>query len=86
VQHQIENVTPNCHISAFEADLEREVVSETSGDFKRLVISLLQGNRDESEVVNKEEAKEDAVVSAAIHLSNLAIEIINHSINAFSNF
>ncbi|KAL5269878.1 hypothetical protein ACHWQZ_G003373 [Mnemiopsis leidyi] len=47
--------------STFEADLEREIVSETSGDFKRLALSLLQGHRDESETVDKELAKEDAM-------------------------
>ena len=46
----------------FEAELEREIVSETSGDFKRLALSLLQGNRDENEVVYNEVAKEDALV------------------------
>lgn len=57
--------------SLFEAELEREIVSETSGDFKRLALSLLQGNRDENEVVYNEVAKEDA------------LELFNAGINRF---
>ncbi|XP_063683371.1 annexin A11-like isoform X3 [Bolinopsis microptera] len=57
--------------SMFEAELEREIVSETSGDFKRLALSLLQGNRDENDVVDKEVAKEDA------------LELFNAGINRF---
>ena len=59
----------NSDVSVFEAELEREIVSETSGDFKRLALSLLQGNRDESEVVDKEVAKEDALVRVVSHFS-----------------
>jgi len=57
--------------SIFEAELEREIVSETSGDFKRLALSLLQGSRDETENVDNEVAKEDAV------------ELFNAGINRF---
>ena len=62
-------------VSVFEAELEREIVSETSGDFKRLALSLLQGNRDESEVVDKEVAKEDALVRVVLSVSHFSIEL-----------
>ena len=47
----------------YDSDLEREVVGETSGNFKRLTISLLQGNRHEGEEVDLVLAKEDAMVN-----------------------
>ena len=66
------------YVSAFEADLEREIVSETSGDFKRLALSLLQGHRDESETVDKEVAKEDAMVTGQfLNMENCEIEHFN---------
>ena len=43
----------------FDRDLEKDLVSETSGDFKRLIVSLLQGNRDEGDV-DPQKAADDA--------------------------
>jgi annexin A7/11 len=40
--------------------LEKDIVSETSGHFKRLLVSCCQGNRDESTTVNVEKAKKEA--------------------------
>ncbi|CAL8091817.1 unnamed protein product [Calicophoron daubneyi] len=42
------------------ASLEEDIANDTSGSFKHVMISLLQGNRSESAVVNKEEALKDA--------------------------
>lgn len=55
----------------YDQDLEREVSGETSGSFKKLALSLLTGRRDESEEVDREKAKEDAV------------ELFNAGINRF---
>ena len=34
----------------FKRDLEKDIISETSGTFKRLLVSLVQGNRSEAPV------------------------------------
>jgi len=41
-------------------DLEKEITSETSGHFRRLLVSLLQGNRDESKTVDHNAAVTEA--------------------------
>ncbi|KJE94539.1 annexin XIIIb [Capsaspora owczarzaki ATCC 30864] len=44
----------------FSRDLEKDVVSETSGHFRRLLVSLLTAHRDESTTVDAAKAKADA--------------------------
>lgn len=44
----------------YKRDLEKDCVSETSGHFKRLLVSMCQGNRDETATVNVEKAKKEA--------------------------
>ncbi|XP_062521299.1 annexin A7-like [Corticium candelabrum] len=44
----------------FKRDLEKDVRSETSGHFQRLLISLLQCNRDDSETVDQDLAMKEA--------------------------
>jgi len=44
----------------FKNDLEKDIIGDTSGDFKRLLVSLLNGNRDESGATNVAEAERDA--------------------------
>eukprot|EP00795_Rhopilema_esculentum_P005309 gene5309-477_t len=44
----------------YQRDLEKDCVSETSGHFKRLLVSMCQGNREENETVNIEKAKKEA--------------------------
>lgn len=44
----------------FQRNLEKDVVSETSGHFRRLLVSMVQGARDESGVVDTNKAKADA--------------------------
>eukprot|EP00731_Ephydatia_muelleri_P024292 Em0016g563a len=41
-------------------DLEKDVMSETSGNFKRLLVTMCQGARDESPSVDHEKAKREA--------------------------
>jgi len=40
--------------------LEKDVKSDTSGNFRRLLVSLMQGRRPETTDVNVEQAKQDA--------------------------
>lgn len=44
----------------YRRDLEKDCVSETSGHFKRLLVSMCQGNRDESTTVDMEKARKEA--------------------------
>lgn len=44
----------------FSKDLEKDIVGDTSGHFRRLLVSLVQGARDESTNVDQAAAKADA--------------------------
>lgn len=44
----------------YSRDLEKDLMSETSGCFRRLCVSLVQGNRVEGAPVNMDKAKRDA--------------------------
>lgn len=48
--------------TAFQRDLEKDVVSETSGHFRRLLVSMVQAARDETTNVDMNKAKADAKV------------------------
>ena len=47
-------------VLVYSKPLEKDVKSDTSGNFRRLLISLLQGKRPETTEVNVEQAKQDA--------------------------
>ncbi|XP_054987429.1 annexin A7 isoform X1 [Sorex araneus] len=49
-----------CYQSEFGRDLEKDIRSDTSGHFERLLVSMCQGNRDENQTVNHQLAQEDA--------------------------
>ena len=44
----------------YSNELEEDVAGDTSGHFKRLLIGLLQANRDESKEFDRNKAKQDA--------------------------
>ncbi|XP_013392205.1 uncharacterized protein LOC106160214 [Lingula anatina] len=44
----------------FNKELEKAIMDDTSGHFKRLLVSLLQGNRDESSTFDRTQAQQDA--------------------------
>ncbi|XP_043839442.1 annexin A7 isoform X1 [Dromiciops gliroides] len=50
----------NCYQSEFGRDIEKDIRSDTSGHFERLLVSMCQGNRDENQNVNHQMAQEDA--------------------------
>ncbi|XP_068094095.1 annexin A13 isoform X1 [Hyperolius riggenbachi] len=56
---QIRNIKAS-YRKIFDRDLEDDVKSDTSGYFKKILISLLQANRDEGLDINEQVAGEDA--------------------------
>ncbi|XP_051169660.1 annexin B9-like isoform X2 [Leptopilina boulardi] len=57
--HEI-NIIKSAYESMFGKPLEDDIMDDTSGHFKRLMISLCCANRDESFNVDQEAAREDA--------------------------
>ncbi|XP_075072627.1 annexin A7 isoform X1 [Mixophyes fleayi] len=49
-----------CYKSEFGRDIEKDIRSDTSGHFERLLVSMCQGNRDENPNVNLQQAEQDA--------------------------
>ena len=47
-------------ITEFSRDLEKDLASETSGNFKRLLVSTCNANRDESQTIDLQKAQKDA--------------------------
>ncbi|XP_018419975.1 PREDICTED: annexin A7 isoform X2 [Nanorana parkeri] len=56
---EIRNIV-QCYKSEFGRDVEKDIRSDTSGHFERLLVSMCQGNRDESTNVNVQQAESDA--------------------------
>ena len=54
------NAIKKRYTELFERDLVKDVENETSGSFKRLLVSLLQGNRGETNHPNEKECEECA--------------------------
>ena len=50
----------NLNFQIFKRDLEKDIKSETRGDFEKLLVALLQGQRDELEKPDKAAAKASA--------------------------
>ncbi|XP_072281171.1 annexin A7 isoform X2 [Pyxicephalus adspersus] len=56
---EIRNIVA-CYKSEFGRDIEKDIRSDTSGHFERLLVSMCQANRDESPTVNVQQAEADA--------------------------
>jgi len=48
------------YMRVYHVNCEKDVADDTSGDYKNLLLAVLQGNRPESQPVNVEQAKQDA--------------------------
>ena len=48
------------YFAGFKKDLEKEVMGDTSGHFKRLMVSQLSANRQEGQAVDQALAAQDA--------------------------
>lgn len=48
----------------YEKEMEEDVAEDLSGDFRSLVVGIINGGRDESEEVDAEKVQEDAKVNA----------------------
>ena len=47
-------------ISEFNKELEADVIGDTSGHYKRILVSCLQANRPEGKEFDRNKAKQDA--------------------------
>ncbi|KAJ1143092.1 hypothetical protein NDU88_009403 [Pleurodeles waltl] len=56
---EIKNIV-QCYKTDFGRDIEKDIRSDTSGHFERLLVSMCQGNRDENQTVNYQMAQQDA--------------------------
>ncbi|XP_067852095.1 annexin A6 [Heptranchias perlo] len=56
---QIHELT-KAYKEVYESDLETDIVGDTSGHFKKMLVVLLQGSREEDDVVSEELVAEDA--------------------------
>lgn len=63
-QVSLDQTTDNLlhYISVYNKNLEEDIMDDTSGHYQRLLVSLLQANRDESDQVDRHMAKKDAQV------------------------
>uniref|UniRef100_A0A671P0W0 Annexin n=1 Tax=Sinocyclocheilus anshuiensis TaxID=1608454 RepID=A0A671P0W0_9TELE len=59
---QIHNLVA-AYKDAYGRDLEEDVIGDTSGHFKKMLIVLLQGTREEDDVVSEDLVEQDAQVS-----------------------
>ena len=49
-----------CSISVHKRKLEDDIISETSGNLKNLLVSMVQGNRLEGNMIDRAKARRDA--------------------------
>lgn len=47
-------------VTVFNKDLEKDIIGDTSGHLKRLLVSLVQANRSDSKEVDRNKARQDA--------------------------
>ncbi|XP_007902812.2 LOW QUALITY PROTEIN: annexin A7 [Callorhinchus milii] len=57
--HEIQEIV-RCYKNELGRDIEKDLKKDTSGHFKRLLISMSQGNRDETQSVDQQKARADA--------------------------
>ncbi|KAK9674749.1 hypothetical protein K7432_016930 [Basidiobolus ranarum] len=84
-----------CYRYMYNRDMEREIVSDTSRDFKRLLVALLQGGRDESQQIYDTSADVEALYRAgekrlgtdeAVFISVICTRSNVHLIQVFNQY
>ena len=63
--------------SEFNRELEKDIISDTSGSFKKLMVSLVQANRSDGKEVDRNKANQDAKELYQVNITILLPKVDN---------